>query len=40
LQNLDADRGGTGFDFEDGEGIIRQHGEVFTRRVNFLTRPL
>ena len=40
LQNLDANRGGTGFDFEDGEGVIRQHGEVFTRRVNFLTRPL
>jgi prepilin-type N-terminal cleavage/methylation domain-containing protein len=40
LQNLDANRGGTGFDFEDGEGIIRQHGEVFTRRVNFLSRPL
>ena len=40
LQNLAANRGGTGFDFEDGEGIVRQHGEVFTRRVNFLARPL
>ena len=40
LQNLDANRGGTGFDFGDGEGIVRQHGEVFTRRVNFLARPL
>jgi hypothetical protein len=40
LQNLAANRGGTGFDFDDGEGVIRQHGEVFTRRVNFLTRPL
>jgi type II secretory pathway pseudopilin PulG len=40
LQNLAANRGGTGFDFEDGEGIVRQHGEVFTRRVNFLACPL
>tara|TARA_B100000989_G_scaffold127586_1_gene94749 strand:- start:82 stop:1017 length:936 start_codon:yes stop_codon:yes gene_type:complete len=40
LQNLAANRGGTGFDFGDGEGIVRQHGEVFTRRVNFLARPL
>ena len=40
LQNLAANRGGTGFDFGDGEGIVRQYGEVFTRRVNFLARPL
>ncbi len=40
LQNLAANRGGTGFDLGDGEGIVRQHGEVFTRRVNFLARPL
>ena len=40
LQNLAANRGGTGFDFGDGEGIVSQHGEVFTRRVNFLARPL
>ena len=40
LQSLAANRGGTGFDFGDGEGIVRQHGEVFTRRVNLLARPL
>ena len=40
LQNLAANRGGTGFDPGDGEGIVLQHGEVFTRRVNFLARPL
>ena len=40
LQNLAANRGGTGFDTGDGGGIVRQHGEVFTRRVNLLARPL
>ena len=40
LQNLAANRGGTGFDSGDGGGIVRQHGEVFTRRVNLLARPL
>jgi hypothetical protein len=29
---------GTGL--EDEDAVIRQHGEVFTRRVNFLARPL
>jgi prepilin-type N-terminal cleavage/methylation domain-containing protein len=40
LQNLAANRGGTGFNSGDGGGIVRQHGEVFTRRVNLLARPL
>lgn len=40
LQNLDAGRGGTGYQAGEGEEIIKQHGETFTRRVNFLARPL
>lgn len=40
LQNLDANRGGTGYLAGEGEQIVKQHGEVFTRRVNFLARPL
>lgn len=40
LQNLDANRGGTGYQVGEGDEIIKQHGETFTRRVNFLARPL
>jgi len=38
LQALRDNRGGTGYG--DGEDVVREHGEVFTRRVNFLARPL
>lgn len=44
LQNLDANRAGTGYvDDSDGtaaDKVVREHGEVFTRRVNILARPL
>lgn len=40
LQNLAANRGGTGFQPGEGAEIVKQHGEVFTRRVNFVARPL
>lgn len=38
LQALQDGRGGTGY--SDGKDVVREHGEVFTRRVNFLARPL
>lgn len=40
LQNLDLGRGGTGYEAGEGTEIVKQHGEVFTRRVNFVARPL
>lgn len=40
LQNLNLGRGGTGYQAGEGGEIVKQHGEVFTRRVNFLARPL
>ncbi|MGJ8639390.1 MAG: PulJ/GspJ family protein [Opitutaceae bacterium] len=39
LQSLDAGFGGTGYESGDGEEVIKQHGEVYTRRINFV-RPL
>lgn len=46
LQNLTTPgRGGTGYKddpdgLSSGEQVVREHGEVYTRRVNFLARPL
>jgi len=42
LANLQAGRGGTGFeDTQAGRSdVIRQHGEVFKRRVHFQAKPL
>lgn len=38
LQLLDSGVGGTGY--SDAEEVVREHGEIYTRRVNFLARPL
>jgi len=40
LRNMELGRGGTGYDANAGDDVVREHGEVFTRRVNFLARPL
>lgn len=41
LRNLDLNRTGTGYeDPKTEQDVIAEHGEVFTRRVNFLARPL
>ncbi len=40
LRNLAENRGGTGFQAGEGEKLVEQHGEVFTRRVNFVALPL
>lgn len=41
LRNLDLNRGSTGYQApKDEKDVISEHGEVFTRRVNFLARPL
>jgi prepilin-type N-terminal cleavage/methylation domain-containing protein len=41
LRNLDLGRGGTGYSSpKDEQDVITEHGEVYTRRVNFLARPL
>ena len=37
LQSLAAGRGGTGY--TSGDEIVKQHGEVYTRRINFI-QPL
>ena len=42
LQNLADDRAGTGYaNTEEGVGnVVREHGEVYTRRVHFMAQPL
>ncbi|MGJ8652265.1 MAG: PilW family protein [Opitutaceae bacterium] len=37
LRSLDEGQAGTGY--TNGEDVVREHGEVFTRRVNFITHP-
>lgn len=37
LRSLDEGRTGTGYN--NGGEVVREHGEVFSRRVNFITRP-
>lgn len=39
LRNLQAGRGGTGYETDDGDKVILQHGEVFKRRVHFKAKP-
>ena len=41
LRNLAVpDRGGTGYEANEADKVILQHGEVFKRRVNFQAKPL